>query len=191
MPTARPRHRSCANHMGRLKGDALRARRDDAGGVGIRELRESDRPWLADLMTRAWGLPVVSISGVYDSSTLPGFVSDEPGGPAGAVTYHLTEGGCEVVTLNSLHPGRGIGSALLAAVKRRADEDGRRLWLITTNNNVDAIRFYQRRGMDLRALHRDFVDEVRRHKPRLNDHGADGIPFRHALEFAYAPEVSP
>lgn len=128
---------------------------------------------------------------MHDPSTLPGFVADEADGPAGAVTYHLTNDGCEVVTLNSLHPGRGIGSALLAAVKHRADADGRRLWLITTNANIDAIRFYQRQGMDLYALHRNFVDEVRRHKPGLDDHGEHGIPFRHALEFAYERAPTP
>jgi ribosomal protein S18 acetylase RimI-like enzyme len=142
----------------------------------IRELRATDRPWLQGLINREWGLPVVSISGTHDPSSLPGFLAEEGDEPLGAVTYHLTTGHCEVVTLNSLRPRRGVGTALLAAVKRVADRDGRRLWLITTDDNVDALRFYRRRGMDRRAIHRDFVEEVRRQKPGIDDHPAEAPP---------------
>ncbi|HZT67196.1 MAG TPA: GNAT family N-acetyltransferase [Acidimicrobiales bacterium] len=134
-------------------------------------------------MVREWGLPVVSISGAYDPSTLPGFLAEGKDGPVGAVTYRLSEGDCEVVTLNSLCEGRGIGSALLAAAKAVADQRHLRLWLITTDENVNAIRFYQRQGMDMRAIHRDFVEQVCRQKPGLRPDA--GIPFRHAIEFSY------
>jgi ribosomal protein S18 acetylase RimI-like enzyme len=151
----------------------------------IREIGESDRSWLRGLIAREWGLPVVSISGTHDPSSLAGFVAEDDDESLGAITYRLTEHQCEVVTLNSLHPRRGVGSALLAAVKAVADGDGRRLWLITTNDNIDAIRFYQLRGMDMRALHRDFVEEVRRQKPTIDDHASGDITFRHAIEFSY------
>jgi hypothetical protein len=59
-----------------------------------------------------------------------------------------------------------------------------RLWLITTNDNVAAIRFYQRRGLELCQLHRNFVDTVRAAKPQISGAATDGIPFRHALEFS-------
>ena len=150
----------------------------------IRELQDSDRPWLRDLVVREWGLPVVSISGTHDPSVLPGFLALDHDQTVGAVTYRLSDDECEVVTLNSLHENRGVGSALLARVRRLADRDRRRTWLITTNDNINAIRFYQLRGMDLRALHRDFAEEVRRWKPDLDDR-AGGIRFRHALEFSY------
>jgi ribosomal protein S18 acetylase RimI-like enzyme len=81
--------------------------------------------------------------------------------------------------------GCGVGSALLAAARRLADERGLRLWLITTNDNVGAIAFYQRRGMELTALHRDFAQVVRALKPELPRDGLAGIEFLHALEFSY------
>jgi hypothetical protein len=151
----------------------------------LRGIEDPDRSWLREVVASEWGLPVVSVSGAYDPSTLPGFVAEDTGRQLGVVTYHLSEGECEVVTLNSLQEGCGVGTALLAAVKRLADLQLRRLWLITTNENINAIGFYQRRGMDMRALHRDFVEEVRLHKPGLDDHPAGLIPFRHAIEFSY------
>lgn len=71
-----------------------------------------------------------------------------------------------MVTVDALEPGRGVGSLLLEAVVRLARRDHwRRLWLITTNDNTPALRFYQRAGRDLVALHRDAVTAERRVKP--------------------------
>ena len=158
--------------------------------MDVRALADEDREWLRTLVDAEWGLPVVSISGLHDPSTLPGFVASLGGERAGALTYRLAEDGCEVVTLNSLREGRGIGSALLTAARQVADRLRVRLWLITTNDNINAIRFYQRRGMDLCRLHRNFVDTVRAAKPGIGGAATDGIAFRHALEFcAVTPNV--
>ena len=151
----------------------------------VQRLDDGDRRWLRQLVIDEWGLPVVSISGAYDPSTLPGFVAVDRGQRIGAVTYRRFATEMEVVTLNSLQKGRGVGTALLAVVKAAADEEGRRLWLITTNQNINAIRFYQRRGMDMRALHRNFVEVVRQHKPAVGQGDSEGISFRHAIEFSY------
>lgn len=151
--------------------------------MDVHTLADEDRTWLRTLVESEWGLPVVSVSGLYDPSTLPGFVAWLGAERAGALTYRFGEDGCEIVTLNSLAEGRGIGTALLNAARRVAVQRGVRLWLITTNDNVRAIRFYQRRGMDLYRLHRDFIDTVRAAKPQIEGASTDGIPFRHALEF--------
>jgi GNAT superfamily N-acetyltransferase len=152
--------------------------------VDVRPLEEHDRPWLRAHLVRHWGLPVVSISGAHDPSTLPGFVAEAGGRRVGVATFQLSGTDCELITLDALEEGRGIGTRLLAAVKTVADTSECRLWLITTNENIGAIRFYQRRGMDLRAFHRDFAEVVRRHKPTA-EREHDGIAVRHALEFSY------
>ena len=59
----------------------------------------------------------------------------------------------------------------------------RRVWLVTTNNNVAAIAFYQRLGMDLRALHRHAVRVSRELKPTIPERDAAGIRIDHELEF--------
>ena len=111
---------------------------------------------------------------------------EEPGGARlGVLTYRAEGPGLEVVTLNSLAEGRGIGTALLAGARQRARQDGQRLWLTTGNDNIRAIGFYQRRGMDMVALHRDFADEVRKVKPWLPEQPGGGITFRHAIELEY------
>ncbi|MGI8446054.1 MAG: Maf family nucleotide pyrophosphatase [Streptosporangiaceae bacterium] len=162
-------------------------------GPLIRDLTDGDRDWLAGVVTAAWGLPVVSLSGPHDVTRLPGLVAqEEPGSArAGVLTYRVEGGSLEVVTLNSLAEGRGIGTALLAGARQRARRAGQRLWLTTGNDNVQAIGFYQRRGMDLVALHRDFADQVRKIKQRPAGAPGGRITFRHAIELEYpAPVIS-
>jgi septum formation protein len=170
----------------------------------VRPAVDADRPLISDLVGAEWGLPVVSVLGLYDPGTLPGIVAEQNGELLGVLTYRVNESDMEVVTLNSLIEGRGIGSVLLAEARRIAEASRRRLWLITTNENLRAIAFYQRRGMEIAALHRNFADDVRRAKPGneaegqqlgaqqhgaqqhgAQQHGAEGIVFRHAIEFEY------
>ncbi len=156
-------------------------------GPLVRDLTDEDRDWLAEVVTAAWGLPVVSLSGAHDVVALPGLVAEqEVGGTRlGVLTYRAGPGGLEIVTLNSLAEGRGIGTALLAQARQRARQAIQRLWLTTGNDNVRALGFYQRRGMDIVALHRNFADEVRRIKPWLAEETDGGIAFRHAFELEY------
>lgn len=158
--------------------------------VRVRLLGKDDRPALQKLLDEQWGLPVVSISGVYDDpSTLPGFVADDAlptgGMPLGYLTYIVDGDQCEVLTINALLQGAGVGQALMDTARTAAVNAGcRRLWLMTTNENIRAIAFYQRWGMDLVALHRNFADTVRAAKPGVDLSGvSSGIPFRHSLEF--------
>jgi len=155
------------------------------GSPTVRPVGDADRRWIAEVVMRTWGVPVVSVSGAHDPTTLPGFVAEVEGERVGALTYRRGDDGIEVVTLDSLSGGRGVGSALLAAAHDAARGEGRRLWLITTDDNVRAVAFYLHRGMEMVAVHRDFVDEVRRLKS-LARAGADGaVTFRHAIEFEF------
>ena len=151
----------------------------------VRPLGEDDRRWAAAIEAESWGEPVVARLGeLVDPRDLPGFVACLDGERAGLVTYAVRGDECEVVTLRSLREGRGVGRALLDAVRDTARRAGcRRLWLITTNDNLRAVALYQRWGMDLVALHRHAVSESRRRlKPSIPERDAQGIPIAHELE---------
>ena len=127
---------------------------------------------------------VVSRGQVHDARLLPGFVAEESGALLGAVTYHREGDAFEVVSLDSLAENRGVGTALLDAAVQLARQSGaRRAWLITSNDNIRAIRFYQRRGWNMAALHVDAVTAARKIKPRIPLLGDDDIPVRHEIEF--------
>lgn len=116
-------------------------------------------------------------------SALPGFIAAVDGDVAGLLTYHLDGAACEVVTLNSWREGAGVGSALIDAAVEAARAVGcTRVWLLTTNDNLHALRFYQRRGFRLAALYPDALSEARRTKPSIPVTGHHGIPIRDEIE---------
>lgn len=151
----------------------------------VRPPIDLERETVASWLEARWGPVVVSPSGVHLLAGLDALVAVDGARVVGAATYRLDERGCEVVTLDSAEEGRGIGSALLAELKALGERHGGRTWLVTTNENLRALAFYQRRGMDLVALHRDFSSVVRHHKPGLGPVVVDGIEFRHALELSF------
>ncbi|TDC49699.1 GNAT family N-acetyltransferase [Jiangella ureilytica] len=150
----------------------------------VRPVAEADRDLVAGLITSAWGTTVMAAHGeLYDAADQPGLLALADGDPAGVLTYRRDGDAWEITTLQALRPGVGAGTALLDAIAVAASGAGaRRIWLITTNDNTHALRFYQRRGYDLVAVHRDAVTRARQAlKPEipLED---DGIPIRHELE---------
>jgi GNAT superfamily N-acetyltransferase len=128
---------------------------------------------------------VVSRGRSHQAGQLPALVAVADGERVGLATYCIEDGQCELVTIDALVPERGVGTALLGATKDVAlAQRCRRLWLITTNDNLDALRFYQRRGFRLVAVHPEAVDRARDIKPSIPVVGSFGIPVRDELELA-------
>lgn len=150
----------------------------------LRPLTPDDREWVAAFIAKRWGSEVVVAHGVaYRPSELPGFAAHMGKRLVGLLTYTIEEGACEIVSIDSLAEGQGVGSALVEAVKEAAQEHGcQRLWLITTNDNLPALRFYQKRGFRLVRVHPGAVERSRRIKPQIPQIGLEGIPIRDELE---------
>jgi ribosomal protein S18 acetylase RimI-like enzyme len=150
----------------------------------IRATTAEDRDWIEAYITENWGASFVVAHGVvYYPHELPGYVAGLEGGRAGLATYHIEGEACEIVTLDSQKPGIGIGTALIEAVKEAALESGcKRLWVITTNDNLHALGFYQKRGFELVRINRNAIEASRRIKPSISRYGMDGIPIRDEIE---------
>lgn len=157
------------------------------GEFTVREITEADRPFVQSVLRRYWAsLIQVSKGRRHQADELPGFLAMRDDEIVGMLTYDIRGDECEIVTHNSLAGHGGIGSCLMAAVRAKARESGcKRLWLVTTNDNTSAIRFYQRRDFNLAAVHRDAVKLARTLKPEIPDIGMDGIPIRHEIELEY------
>jgi ribosomal protein S18 acetylase RimI-like enzyme len=156
-------------------------------GAGFRLEPVTDRWWLAAFIKERWGEPgVVSRGRLRGGEELSAIRVMEQGALSGVASWYEEQGAMELVTIDSLRPGRGVGTALIDAVIGKArDARATRLWLITTNDNVDALRFYQRRGWLLSALHVGAVEGSRRLKPSIPLTGAHGIPIRDEIELEY------
>ena len=150
----------------------------------VRSTCVEDMDWVKDFIHERWGSEVVVVHGeVYSPHQLPGFIAILNEKIAGLITYQVEDKDCEIVTLDSIQPSVGVGTALMDEVARAAlRADCRRLWLITTNDNLDALRFYQKRGYELVTIHRNAVTRSRKIKPEIPMLGAFGIPLRDEIE---------
>lgn len=181
----------------------------------IRPLAREDREWVAHFLDERWGsTQIVSRGRALYGHLLPGFVAERPAAPeagsadaqaeqkdddeteenpavhmekVGLLTYNVEGEDCEVVTIDSLVENIGIGTTLLNEIKAAAKQAGnlKRLWLVTTNDNMAALRFYQKRGFELVAVHRNAVAQSRRLKPQIPIIGKDGIPIRDEIELEF------
>jgi DNA-3-methyladenine glycosylase I len=136
----------------------------------IRPLTPDDRPWVIRILTDQWGSSqIVSRGVVHQAECLPGFISELDGQPIGLITYHIRGDQCEIVSLNSFSEQIGIATALIESVRTVAIQAGlRRLWLITTNDNLAALRFYQKRVFRLVAVHPNALEISRKLKPEIH-----------------------
>lgn len=152
--------------------------------LSIQEFGPPHRDWAISMLEKNWGAVVVVSRGkIYDASALSGFVAIVDQEPKGLVTYRIADKACEIVTLNSLARNQGIGTALVDAVKHRAKSmDCIRVWVITTNDNLTALAFYQKRGFELAAMYRNAISQSRKTKPEIPIYGENGIPVRDELE---------
>ena len=145
-------------------------------------------PALCTFLIQHWGgETIVSRGRIHNVTSLNGFAMMHGMELLGLITYVIRGDACEVVTLDSVVENQGIGAALLNAVSVHAKAQGcSRLWLITSNDNIQAIRFYQKRGFTMSALHVNAIMEARRLKPQIPLIGFDGIPILHEIEFEKA-----
>jgi GNAT superfamily N-acetyltransferase len=150
----------------------------------IKPLDETGRHWVDEFITQHWSADTVVARGeVFHPAELPGFAACIDQTPIGLITYTIQGEACEIVSMDSLRPRLGIGYALLDAVLTSAWQAGcKRIWLITTNDNLHALRFYQRYGFSLFAIHKDAMLESRRIKPSIPLTGLDDIPIRDEIE---------
>lgn len=150
----------------------------------IREIHKQNLEWIRRTLESEWGsTEIVTRGRLFHADQLPGFIAFLDGQPAGLLTYRIEAKACEIVSLNSVIQGHGVGTALLENVQKVARASGcRRLWLITTNDNLQALRFYQKRGFVLVAVHRRAIEKSRAIKPTIPVIGLDGIPIRDEIE---------
>jgi GNAT superfamily N-acetyltransferase len=152
----------------------------------VRPVTPADREWIAETVSAAFGSVRLVSHGelIEDASSLDGFAVEHDGRPVGCALLNVVDNVAELVALVTTYRGAGAGTALLEAVVARArQEHWTRLWLITSNDNIDAIRMYQRAGWDWVDFRRDAITRARALKPEIPAKGNHGIPVRHEIEF--------
>jgi len=150
----------------------------------VTNLSDIDRNWVRDRTELLFGGDVVvSRDIVHQPADLPGFICAEGNERIGLATFKVTGHECELVTLDALCQWCGVGTALLDAVEKAAVAEGcTTLWMITTNDNIDGLRFFQRRGFQITVIRPNGMQAIRKMKPDMPEIGHYGIPVRDEIE---------
>lgn len=152
----------------------------------MRTLRDDERGWLRVTIEERWGDEIAVGRGrVWSPHELPAMVAvDDSGELVGVATYVVEGARAELVSIDALRTGAGVGRALLEAVAATARASGAtQLLVMTTNDNLAALRFYQRNEFRLAELRPGAVDEARVIlKPSIPKTGNDGIPLRDEID---------
>jgi GNAT superfamily N-acetyltransferase len=150
----------------------------------IRPTNEQDRFFIRELITRRWKAETVVVHGViFYPAELPGFIAEQDNEILGLITYKISNVQCEIITLDSLKEGQGIGTQLIEAVKDKAiGASCTQVGVITTNDNLPALCFYQKHGFKIKAIVTNAVESSRLLKPSIPQTGFQDIPIRDEIE---------
>jgi ribosomal protein S18 acetylase RimI-like enzyme len=141
-------------------------------------------------LLRHWHSTTIYSRGArFEADALPCLVAFDGNKLAGHLTYCVSAGEMEVITLAAVVPGSGAGSALMDQAMGVARELGcQRLFLTTTNDNLNALGFYQRRGMRIAQVLRGMMDHYRSAGEPVPLIGKNGIPIRDEIELEISLE---
>ncbi|MBQ6594431.1 MAG: GNAT family N-acetyltransferase [Clostridia bacterium] len=152
--------------------------------MDIFRIDQADRKEIDDHIIRQWfSLRMVVHGESIDLGTADGWYAYQDGEVVGSITYRVFGDVMEILSLDSLNEHHGTGTTLLdTAVSYARDSGISKIILITTNDNLQALRFYQKRGFDMARLFCNAVDQARKLKPEIPLFGMDGIPLKHEIE---------
>jgi GNAT superfamily N-acetyltransferase len=149
----------------------------------------ADAAWISGFLRERRRTTIVVVHGeIIDAAALPALIAENRQGLA---TYRLHGRDAELVTLDAVPPGAGIGTALIEALSTRLRAEGcERLWATTTNDKLSALRFYLRRGFRLIQVRPGAVDDARKRKPSIPMVGEHGIPIHDELDLCRILDLS-
>ena len=150
----------------------------------IQQINQMNRKNVNEFILKQWYSMVMVVHGESISlENADGWFASEDEIIIGLITYRIVNSEMEILSLDSLREKNGIGTALInKAIEVAKNKDCTRIKLITTNDNLSALQFYQKRGFEMVRLYRNAVDKSRIVKPQIPSIGEGGIPIRHEIE---------
>lgn len=153
--------------------------------TAMQDITTENRGKINAFLKEHWYATTMVLRGdILDMTRAEGFFVEEDGAILALLTYRFDGTIFEILSLDSLRENEGTGTRMVAEAVRRAKALGaEKIVVITSNDNMRAMGFYQKRGFDLVKLYRNGLDAARRLKPDIPMVGRDNIPLRHELEF--------
>lgn len=151
--------------------------------IKIRKLIKSDIGWIKKVFIERWRGNIITRGKIHNPIGLDGFIAGVDNQKVGLITFKISKKELEIISLDSFVEGKGVGTSLLNKIVNLSKKKKlKRIWLITTNDNLNALRFYQKRGFRLLKIYPNALEISRKLKPGIPMIGEDGIPLRDEIE---------
>ncbi|HEM6116688.1 GNAT family N-acetyltransferase [Streptococcus pluranimalium] len=140
-------------------------------------------PDILNFLKQNWDGKYMAVRGqLFDLSTLPGYIALHNGSIVGMVSYRQTTNALEIMSLDSILPNQGIGKKLCQFIEDEAKKlNLKAIHVITTNDNAQALAFYQKIGFKHYKTYLDAVALARVLKPSIPLE-VNGIPIKDEIE---------
>ncbi|WP_274309961.1 GNAT family N-acetyltransferase [Solibacillus daqui] len=152
--------------------------------MSIKPITIHNRKRVHQFFKEHWGSTQMIISsGIYNCDQLDGYIYEKDEKILGLLTYVFHEDVLEVISLDSVIEGQGIGSKLMQEVELLAKHKGMlKITLLTTNDNINALKFYQKKGYRIVKVIPNAVAKACMIKPSIPLIGYEAIPLHDELE---------
>jgi ribosomal protein S18 acetylase RimI-like enzyme len=153
--------------------------------VKIRLKNRNDNDRISSYLKNNWsGDFLISKGKCHSCDELQGLIAEGDYSINGICLYTIVDSELEVVLIESFEENKGIGSLLMKEIESIAIENEiKKIWIVTTNDNINAIRFYLKKGYSFRKISRNALENYRKVKPGIPLIGYYGIPIMDELEF--------
>ena len=150
----------------------------------LKKINKINRNKINEFVISQWFSDKMIIHGeIIDLNQTEGYYFQENNKIIALITYRIINNELEILSLDSLYPNRGIGTKLLNKIKAIAKKNNcSSIKLITTNDNLNALRFYQKRGFVISNIYLDSIKESRKLKPQIPLIGNYDILIRDEIE---------
>lgn len=146
----------------------------------IRPKIKKDSKAVKNFMIETWGGEMLFVRGKkYYPENMDGFIAEEDGKIVGYLIYEDQGDQYEIIVFESLEKFKGVGTRLLDTLKALIKAKGlNKIVVMTTNDDLDALRFYQRRGFVICGIGVNAIEGSRKVKPSIPMNGDYNIPIR-------------
>ena len=150
----------------------------------IREINKSDTDWIKQVFIERWGGDFIVTRGkIYKIRELRGFIAELDNKNVGLITYKVKKGEIEIISLDSFLKNKGVGTNLVKAIMDLAKKEKiKRIWLITTNDNLSALKFWENRGFCVTRVYPNAIEKSRKIKLSIPAFGENNIAIKDEIE---------
>ena len=148
--------------------------------IFLREIKSTDQEWIKKISLDLWNsVEVVSQHKIYYTDKLSGILAIYQDTRAGLLLYSIDQPTLNIISLNTLYENIGIGSKLIERIEKIGIKKRlKKVRITTTNDNIDALRFYQAKGFQIINVNVDIMKKYRKLKPGLPKLGFYNIEIR-------------